>query len=217
MRMRWSSARRRSCGDLYSTMLLAAHFSRSIGGTASSRGPIWPLTACRPPAAARMDVIFCTATEFFGGKFRLRPIDKIVQEVDLLPGKFVVFVHDNITGHPNYAKELFKALAPLGKKWGCQTTLNMADDTELLALAAESGCLSMFVGLETINENRLKSANKYFNKVDIYHEQFPKFHDYGIMMNTGIIVGFDGDHEGVFEKTLDFLERIYPTNLSSVP
>jgi radical SAM superfamily enzyme YgiQ (UPF0313 family) len=150
---------------------------------------------------------FCTVTEFFGGKFRLRPIDKVVQEVERLPGKFVVFVDDNITGHRKYAKELFKALAPLGKKWGSQTTLNMADDTELLALAAGSGCSSMFVGLETINENNLKSVNKYFNKVDKYREQFQKFHDHGIMMNTGIIFGFDGDHEGVFEKTVDFLER----------
>jgi radical SAM superfamily enzyme YgiQ (UPF0313 family)/anti-anti-sigma regulatory factor len=150
---------------------------------------------------------FCTVTEFFGGKFRLRPIDTIVQEVESLPGKFVVFVDDNITGHRKYAKELFKALAPLGKKWGSQTTLNMADDTELLDLAAQSGCSSMFVGLETINEGNLQSVNKYFNKVSKYREQFQKFHDRGIMMNTGIIFGFDGDHEGVFEKTVDFLER----------
>jgi radical SAM superfamily enzyme YgiQ (UPF0313 family)/anti-anti-sigma regulatory factor len=150
---------------------------------------------------------FCTVTEFFGGKFRLRPIDKIVREVESLPGEFVVFVDDNITGHRKYAKELFKALAPLGKKWGSQTTLNMADDAELLDLAAQSGCSSMFVGLETINESNLKSVNKYFNKVDKYREQFRKFHDRGIMMNTGLIFGFDGDHEGVFEKTVDFLER----------
>jgi hypothetical protein len=65
----------------------------------------------------------------------------------------------------------------------------------------------MFVGLETINEGNLKSVNKYFNKVSKYREQFQKFHDRGIMMNTGIIFGFDGDHEGVFEKTVDFLER----------
>jgi radical SAM superfamily enzyme YgiQ (UPF0313 family)/anti-anti-sigma regulatory factor len=150
---------------------------------------------------------FCTVTEFFGGKFRLRPIDKIVREVESLPGKFVVFVDDNITGHRKYAKELFQAMAPLGKKWGSQTTLNMADDTELLDLAAQSGCSSMFVGLETINESNLKSVNKYFNKVSKYREQFQKFHDHGIMMNTGLIFGFDGDHEGVFEKTVDFLER----------
>jgi radical SAM superfamily enzyme YgiQ (UPF0313 family) len=65
----------------------------------------------------------------------------------------------------------------------------------------------MSVGLETINENNLKSVNKYFNKVKQYREQFQKFHDHGIMMNTGTILGFDGDHEGVFEKTVDFLER----------
>jgi radical SAM superfamily enzyme YgiQ (UPF0313 family) len=56
---------------------------------------------------------FCTVTEFFGGKFRLRPIDKILREVESLPDKFVVFMDDNITGHRKCAKELFKALAPL--------------------------------------------------------------------------------------------------------
>jgi hypothetical protein len=71
-------------------------------------------------------------------------------------------VDDNITGHRKYAKELFKALAPLGKKWGSQTTLNMADDTELLDLAAQGGCSLLFVGLETINESKPQERQSIF-------------------------------------------------------
>lgn len=150
---------------------------------------------------------FCTVTIFGGNQFRLRPIEQVIEEVRRLKKGFVVFVDDNIAGNKAYAKQLFKALIPLKINWGSQASLTMARDTELLDLAAKSGCTALFIGVESISEENLAAANKRFNKVDKYKEEFRKFHDYGILIQTGMIFGFDFDDETAFERTVEFLEE----------
>jgi len=150
---------------------------------------------------------FCTVTIFGGNQFRLRPIEEVVEEVRSLKKGFVVFVDDNIAGNRAYAKQLFKALIPLKINWGSQASLTMARDPELLDLAAKSGCTALFIGVESISEENLISANKKFNKVEKFKEEFRRFHDYGILIQTGMIFGFDHDDETIFERTVEFLEE----------
>lgn len=150
---------------------------------------------------------FCSVTNFFGKSYRSRPVKDVIREVESLPGNYLVFVDDNIAGNKRYARELFTALKPLKKKWGSQCSLTLANDPELLRLAAESGCGAMFVGIETLSQENLLKANKGFNRVSSYEDSIKRFHDNGIMINAGIIFGFDNDDESVFEKTVRFLER----------
>lgn len=150
---------------------------------------------------------FCSVTIFCGNTFRLRPVKEVVDEVSSIKDRLIVFVDDNIAGNRRYAKELFQALIPLKKVWGSQGSLTLARDPELLELAAKSGCVAMFVGIETLSQENLASANKPFNKVKEYEESIRRFHEYGIMVNAGMIFGFDNDDESVFERTVEFLER----------
>lgn len=148
---------------------------------------------------------FCSVTIFCGNTFRLRPIEEVIKEVEGIEGEFIAFVDDNIAGNKEYAKKLFKALIPLRKKWGSQCSLTMARDPELMDLARQSGCVAMFVGIETLSEENLASANKSFNRIKEYEKQIAIFHDHGMMVNAGMIFGFDYDDESVFERTVDFL------------
>lgn len=150
---------------------------------------------------------FCAVTDFFGNSYRLRPIDEVVEEVASLPGRGFVFVDDNIAGNRAYAKELFSALIPLGKSWGSQCHLGLADDSELLSLAAKSGCSHMFIGVESISQANLKGVRKSFNKVSKYEESIARFHDQGIVVNAGMIFGLDEDDDSVFPTTVEFLEK----------
>lgn len=150
---------------------------------------------------------FCSVTDFFGKSYRSRPVEDVIREVASLKGDDLVFVDDNIGGNRRYSKNLFEALIPYKKKWASQCSITLADDEELLKLAAEAGCVGMFVGVESISQENLKSVSKGFNKVRRYEEAIKKFHDNGIMFHAGIIFGFDGDDDGVFERTLEFLEK----------
>lgn len=127
--------------------------------------------------------------------------------VGLEEGSIVAFVDDLHNSHRAYCRELWQAMKALNIKWGCQSTLFLGDDPEMVKLAAESGCVSVFVGMESVSEDSLDETNKGFNQVRKFEDQIKMFHDHGIMVNPGIVFGFDNDDESVFETTLDFLIR----------
>lgn len=120
-------------------------------------------------------------------------------------GSIVAFVDDLHNSNRAYCRELWAALKPLKLKWGCQSTLFLADDEEMVKLAAESGCVSVFVGMESLDEDCLDETNKPFNRVKKFSQEIKMFHDYGIMVNPGIVFGFDNDDESVFERAVEFL------------
>ncbi|MGH7206754.1 MAG: hypothetical protein ACREI2_11165, partial [Nitrospiraceae bacterium] len=115
------------------------------------------------------------------------------------------FVDDLHNSNRAYCRELWEALKPLKIKWGCQSTLFLGDDEEMVKLAADSGCVSVFVGLESLSEDALEETNKTFNRVQKFEDEIKMFHDHGIMVNPGIVFGFDNDDESVFEKAQEFL------------
>ena len=172
-----------------------------------NRKSYWTTNCVQTSRGCPFDCDFCTVTIFGGNQYRLRPVEEVVEEVRRLNTGYVVFVDDNIAGNKAYAKQLFKALIPLKIHWGSQASLTMTRDPELLELAAKSGCTALFIGVESISEENLISANKRFNKVAKFREEFKRFHDYGIMIQTGMIFGFDHDDESSFERTIEFLEE----------
>jgi radical SAM superfamily enzyme YgiQ (UPF0313 family) len=150
---------------------------------------------------------FCYVTHFFGKTYRCRPVEEVIEEVKRLEGEFLVFIDDNIAGNRLYAKELFTRLRPLKKKWASQASITLARDPELLRLAAESGCVSLFLGIESLSPDNLKEVNKAFNRVSQYEDEIKALHDYDIMILAGFIFGLDHDDEGVFERTVAFCEK----------
>ena len=150
---------------------------------------------------------FCSVAAFFHNRYRHRPVRDVIAEISSLKEKFFVFVDDNITAEPEYAKELFRRLEPLKKRWISQASITAADDDELIRLAARSGCKGLFVGIETLSEKNLNSLNKGFNDTNSYLHSIDRMRDNGIGVEAGIIFGMDDDDVGVFERTLDFCER----------
>jgi len=151
---------------------------------------------------------YCSIPLLYGpGTVRYRPIDEVVREVATSPTRAVVFWDDNIGANPRYAKELFRALAPLRKWWTSQCTANAARDEELVALAAWSGCKALFLGLESISQESLEGTNKAHNRVDDYRCLIANLHRHGIAVHLGIMFGFDQDDTGIFRRTADFLDE----------
>lgn len=154
---------------------------------------------------------FCSVFTVFGRGYRHRAVDDVVREVAQLRAqgqKWFVFVDDNIIGNAKWSKELFRKLAPLDITWGGQTTLGVARDPEVLELARKSGCLSMFVGVESVSKESLRGVRKQFNKTDRYREQCRVFHDNGIVIIAGMIFGFDEDDEFCFERSVEAADRL---------
>ncbi len=132
------------------------------------------------------------------------------------------FVDDLHNSNRAYCKKLWTALKELKIKWGAQCTLFLGNEPEMVKLAAESGCVAMFVGMESISGDVLAEMNKPFNQEKNYADQIKCFHDHGIMVNPGMIFGSDADDESVFENTVEFLikcrvELAYMNILTPLP
>jgi radical SAM superfamily enzyme YgiQ (UPF0313 family) len=151
---------------------------------------------------------FCCVTDFFGQTYRTRPIPDIIREINTMSRRTVIFfVDDNIAGNPKYAKELFKALIPLNIRWFGQASLVIAKNRELLRLAAKSGCISFFMGIESVSPSSLKEVGKSMNRVEDYKESIKIIQDHGIGIIGAFIFGFDSDNKSVFEETVSFIEK----------
>jgi radical SAM superfamily enzyme YgiQ (UPF0313 family) len=150
---------------------------------------------------------YCHVTHFFGKTYRCRPLNEVITEVNRLEGNFLVFIDDNIAGNRQYAKEFFTQLKPLKKQWAGQASITIARDPELLRLAADSGCVSLFIGMESLSAANLESVKKSFNRPGQFEDAIKALHDFDIMILAGFIFGLDYDDEGVFERTLRFCER----------
>lgn len=158
---------------------------------------------------------FCSVTSSFGGKFRNRPLDDIENEIRTMkpfPGRFtwqnlVFFNDDNIISNKRHARELLTRIIPYKLDWLGQTSVDMAQDDEMLALCKKSGCMGLLVGFESLSAETLKSVNKGINKPQQYIDVVKRMHDHGIGVKGSFIFGFDSDDDGVFERTVEFVEK----------
>jgi len=155
------------------------------------------------------DCEFCSVTSFYGRTYRVRPVEDVLDEVGRMKGRFVFFVDDNIAGKHAYAKELFRALAPLKIKWFSQASLSMVEDEELLDLAQKSGCAGLFIGFESLSQENLKAIGKSMNHSAEYREAVRKIHDHGIGIQGSFIFGTDGDDPSVFSDVLRFIDKAH--------
>jgi radical SAM superfamily enzyme YgiQ (UPF0313 family) len=150
---------------------------------------------------------FCYMPTLFGRSYRLRPIEDVIKEIKTLKKKYLSFADDNLVGDPDYAKNLFKELIPLGKNWFSNFSLARAGDTQLLKLAAQSGCTRMALGFESVSQPSLDGVNKGFNRVKRYEEIIKKIHDQGITIIGYFMFGFDEDDVSIFPRTVEFIEK----------
>lgn len=151
---------------------------------------------------------FCSVTEFYGGKYRFRPVADVVRDVKAAGRRWIFFIDDNIAANARYCIDVCNALKPLGLVWGSQCSLSVGDKPEVLRAASEAGCFSLFVGMESLNPESLASVNKKFNQVEEYSRQINAIREAGIMPMVSMILGLDGDDSRVFDRTYDFLMRM---------
>ena len=150
---------------------------------------------------------FCTIAVMYPHKIRKRPIAEVAAEYASFKGKVIIFWDDNIAGDMDYAKELFRAIAPHRKWWSSQASVQVGRNDEFLQAAARSGCKQLFLGLESISQPSMAEVHKGFNRVDEYARIIERIHAHGIAVQAGIVFGFDSDTPRIFEDTLDLWKK----------
>jgi len=161
---------------------------------------------------------FCEITSLLGHQVRMKNTNQIIEELEIIYSLNwrgpILIVDDNFIGNK---KEVKYNLLPTMKKWmqihkypftfNIQSSINLADDEELITLMAETGFTSTFVGIETPEEKSLQECNKGQNKNRDLLESVKKIQNSGLQVSGGFIVGFDTDTPSVFQKQIDFIQQ----------
>jgi radical SAM superfamily enzyme YgiQ (UPF0313 family) len=171
----------------------------------------YALGAIQTTRGCPLNCSFCSVSAFNGNLYRHRPIDQVIGEFRLIREKWVLVVDDNLIGtgvaHIRRAKELFRAMieADLGKRWIGQVTVNMADDEELLTLAARAGCRGVFIGFESPTAEGLAEVGKKFNllKGRDLRQSVRRIQRHNILVVGSFIMGLDSDQPGIGRRITD--------------
>jgi len=147
---------------------------------------------------------FCAEPLMNGLKFRYRPVDEVMREIDNCGSRMISINDADFFGTPERPKQVMRALKGRGVHWQAGVTSKLAQDDRMLELAAESGCTLLSIGFESISRKTLESVHKHVNRPETFVALVDKIHSYGIMVFGLFMFGFDGDDPSVFEETARF-------------
>jgi radical SAM superfamily enzyme YgiQ (UPF0313 family) len=180
------------------------------------------------------DCNFCCVPDLFGKTPRHRPVKEVVAEVDTL-GSSYFNLDDNIfgvRGDEEYYLELYGELARLGGRrlWTGQAGFGVVETPkgrEILKRAAESGLLSVSVGIESVSQQGLAESRAWKKhssgggelKLEKLHEQIGMMKDHGLFVVGWFVIGWGSDDRATYEKSLEFSDRsgIAPLIVNLVP
>ena len=149
---------------------------------------------------------FCYKDAFYRGgiSFYTQAVDQALAEIERMPGKHVYFLDDHLLGNPRFARALFDGMRGMGRVFQGASTVDAILRSDLIEHAAAAGMRSVFVGLETINEENLRLHAKRQNLARDYDEVVRRVHDLGIMINASFVFGLDDDGPDVFDRTVEW-------------
>jgi len=191
----------------------------------STPAPMWELLNLKKYATMSLqfsrgcpfDCEFCNVTALLGHRPRTKSAQQLITELDHLYAlgwrDSIFLVDDNFIGNKKIIKqELLPALIKWqegknGLPFNTEASINLADDQELMDLMVKAGFNTVFVGIETPNEDSLLECNKKQNRNRDLVESVKKIQRAGMMVQGGFIVGFDSDSEQIFEQQANFIRK----------
>ena len=151
---------------------------------------------------------FCAVPNVWRYKYFKRPVSHVMDEIRTLKGDEVVFIDVHLLGDAHYSIGLLTALKNAQKKWFGLTTVQALFDREIFDLVVKSGCKGLLIGFESILQRSLKEIHKNSGLVNRYADLMKELHDNGIRVNGTFLFGTDHEDNSVFEKTVDFANRV---------
>jgi hopanoid C-2 methylase len=159
---------------------------------------------------------FCDIPGLYGRQPRFKTPQQITAELDAMRAQphppALYFVDDNFIGNRKATREMLPHLVAWQKQHGyplqfsCEATLNIAKQTEMLALMREAYFKGIFVGIETPEADALKAMRKEHNVALPMLQAIETLNRHGLEVTAGIILGLDTDTPDTEARLADFID-----------
>ncbi|MFQ6094236.1 MAG: B12-binding domain-containing radical SAM protein, partial [bacterium] len=188
--------------------------------------PLWQLLDMKKYATMSVqycrgcpfDCEFCDIAFLNGRRPRTKDADQFIEELEAIYGQGwrggVFVVDDNFIGNRRKLKaELLPAVIRWSQARGypfsfnTEASVNLADDEELMELMVRAGFNTVFVGIETPDEESLAECGKVQNRRRDLVACVKKIQNHGLQVQGGFIVGFDSDTPSIFDRQIEFIQR----------
>jgi radical SAM superfamily enzyme YgiQ (UPF0313 family) len=164
------------------------------------------------------DCEFCDIVVLNGRLPRTKSKSQVLAEFDALYSAGwrdpVFIVDDNFIGNQKKLKqEILPAIIDWQEKnhhpftFFTETSINLADDEELMDLMVEAGFNSVFVGIESPSEESLEECHKLQNKNRDLIQSVKIIQNRGMQVMGGFIIGFDSDRQSIFKTQINFIQK----------
>ncbi|MCL5030440.1 MAG: B12-binding domain-containing radical SAM protein [Bacteroidetes bacterium] len=164
------------------------------------------------------DCEFCSITMLNGRRPRTKSKEQFLHELNVLYDQGwrggVSIVDDNFIGNKRKLKlEILPALIEWSNErkhpfnFITEVSVNLADDEELTEMMVEAGITSIFIGIETPNDESLVECGKTQNLRRNLISSIQMLQQKGMIVSAGFIVGFDHDHPNIFEQQINFIQK----------
>jgi radical SAM superfamily enzyme YgiQ (UPF0313 family) len=144
------------------------------------------------------DCRFCTVTKAYGGSFRNKSEEWMGDEIirsRASSANYVFMTGDNFIADRKRAKKVLEHIIENGlndKRFVFQSTIQLADDEELMKLLWKAGARAVCLGIESIDDEVLKAMNKGYSAQRVI-ESVKKIREYGFWVHGMFILGEDHD------------------------
>ena len=155
------------------------------------------------------DCNFCSVPKMSGRTLRLKPLNVIEKELVFLRrfrSRKLFVVDDNFTLNRDRSLELMALFRKFGFRWMTFSNLSISEDEEYLRAMAANGCISLFIGFESLHFQKHLQKNNAYSTPDAMAHAVDRIHKYGIGIQGSFIFGFDSDTSAVFDKTVSFIQ-----------
>ena len=152
---------------------------------------------------------FCSVYCLYKTKYYRRDIEDVMRDIKQIKSlgfKKFLLLDDNILSDREYSIKLFSEIKKLNMQWLSQCSVKIGEDDELLKIVAESGCVTLSFGLESISQESLNSMQKAWADPLEYSRLLKNIRKHGIDLSTEMVVGAEGDTLESIRATAKFIE-----------
>ena len=163
---------------------------------------------------------FCSTSRFWKRQFRVKPVPVLISEMDKYYEMYGIrsfsIQHDMFTANRKHLVSFCNSLIEKGSPyvWRCSSRVDVLDH-EVIELMKRSGCLEIYLGIETGSERMQKVIKKNLN-LDNAMDMITFMIRQGIVPTVSFIYGYPDETIEDYEKTLTMLRKVFLTGKATV-
>lgn len=161
-----------------------------------------------------MQCSFCSSAAMHGKKIRERSVENIVDEIEYLNTNYdidtIAFMDDTFTLKKRKVMAICDEILKRNIEimWGCTSRVDTLDE-KLLKKMKEAGCITIFIGVESADQQQLDNMCKNTTIAKI-ENAFKIAHKLKIRTIASVALGMPGDTKEIMNKTVKFVHKLKP-------